>query len=95
MEFFQVSLEGHGHGATVYVTGLLAHLAADRADEMVRGLPPTTRVLRVDLRAVELIDPSAFVRVARFLARWRDDTRGKKVLIQFPERSSRPRRIPA
>jgi hypothetical protein len=38
-----------------------------------------------------LIDPTAFVRVARLLARWRDTTRGN-VMIQFPERSTRPRR---
>jgi hypothetical protein len=92
MEFFQLSLEAHGHSATIYVTGLLAQLAAGRAEEIVSGLPAATRILRVDLRAVELIDPTAFVRVARVLARWRDDTRGK-VMIQFPERATRQRHL--
>ena len=92
MEFFQLSLEAHGHSATIYVTGLLAQLAAGRTEEIVSGLPAATRILRVDLRAVELIDPTAFVRVARVLARWRDDTRGK-VMIQFPERAARPRQL--
>jgi hypothetical protein len=92
MEFFQVALEAHGGSATIYVTGFLAHLAAGRAEEIVKGLPTSTRVLRVDLRAVELIDPAAFVGVARALARWREHTRGQ-VLIQFPERSTRPRSV--
>jgi hypothetical protein len=90
MEFFQVVFEAHGRSATIYVTGFLAHLAAGRAQDIVHALPTTTRIVRVDLRAVELIDPSAFVGVARTLARWRDVTRGQ-VMIQFPERSTRPR----
>ena len=85
MQFFHVSLEAHGHGATIYVTGFLAHLAAERTDEIVRSLPCATRVLRVDLRAVELFDPTAFVRVARLLGCWRDQVRGK-VMIQFKDR---------
>jgi hypothetical protein len=88
MEFFQVAFEAHGHGATIYVTGFLAHLAAERTDAIVNALPLATRIVRVDLRAVELIDPTAFVRVARLLSRWRDATRGH-VMIQFPERSTR------
>ena len=39
MEFFQVALEGHGHGATIYVTGLLAHLATLMPDDHPQVTP--------------------------------------------------------
>jgi len=88
MEFCQVKLEGHAHSMTIYISGFLAELAATRTEVMVDGLREGTRVVRVDLRGVEIIDPTSFVRVARSLSRWRDDKRGS-VLIQFPERSTR------
>ena len=88
MEFCQVKLEGHAHSMTIYISGFLAELAATRTEVMVDGLREGTRVVRVDLRGVEIIDPTSFVRVARSLSRWRDDKRGN-VLIQFPERSTR------
>ena len=87
MEFCQVKLEGHAHSMTIYISGFLAELAATRTEVMVDGLREGTRVVRVDLRGVEIIDPTSFVRVARSLSRWRDDKRGN-VLIQFPERST-------
>ena len=88
MEFCQVKLEGHAHSMTIYISGFLAELAATRTEVMVDGLREGTRVVHVDLRGVEIIDPTSFVRVARSLSRWRDDKRGN-VLIQFPERSTR------
>ena len=88
MEFCQVKLEGHARGMTIYITGFLADVAATRVEAMVCGLREGTSVVRVDLRGVEIIDPTAFVRVARSLNRWRDLKRGRHVLIQFPERSS-------
>ncbi len=88
MEFCQVKLEGHAHSMTIYISGFLAELAATRTEVMVDGLREGTRVVRVDLRGVQIIDPTSFVRVARSLSRWRDDKRGS-VLIQFPERSTR------
>ena len=88
MEFCQVKLEGHAHSMTIYISGFLAELAATRTEVMVDGLREGTRVVRVDLRGGEIIDPTSFVRVARSLSRWRDDKRGN-VLIQFPERSTR------
>jgi len=48
----------------------------------------------VDLRGVEIIDPTAFVRIARSFSRWRDLRHGRSVLIQFPERSSRTTHAP-
>ena len=91
MEFCQVKLEGHTHGVTIYISGFLADLAATRTEVVVGGLREGTRVVRVDLRGVEIIDPTSFVRVARSLSRWRDEKRGR-VVIQFPERSTRESR---
>ena len=88
MEFCRVSLEAHHYGATLYVAGFLATVAASRAEELMSHVPPSAPVLRVDLRAVDLIDPDSFVRMARALNDWRDHTRGK-VTIEFPERSER------
>jgi len=88
MEFCQVRLEAHAHAATIYVVGLLADLAASRAEAIVAHVPPETLVIRMDLRGVHLIDPRSFVRVARALDKWRDLRRGR-VSIAFPERSAR------
>jgi len=88
MDFYQVAVESHGAATTIYVSGFLAQLAAARVEEIVAATPENVRVLRIDLRGVELIDPSAFVIVARTLGRWRDATRGR-VCLQFPERSAR------
>ena len=92
MEFCQVRLEAHTHGATIYVVGLLADLAASRAEALIAQVPIGTSVIRIDLRGVHLIDPRAFVRFARSLNDWRDLRRGR-VNIEFPERSAR--RTPA
>ena len=86
MEFFRVSTESHVTGSTMYVAGVLVPRAAACVEEEVGGLPASTQTVRVDLRGVVLIDPAAFVRVARVLAHWRDSRRGQ-VLIQFPKRS--------
>jgi len=88
MDFYNVLLEAHRHSATIYVTGLLSDPAAVRAGTLIELLPSTTRTVRLDLRAVELIDPSAFVSIARDLNRWRDGSRGR-VTIEFPARSRR------
>ena len=88
MEFCQVRLEAHQRGATIYVVGLLADLAASRAETIISQVPVGTSVIRMDLRGVQLIDPRAFVRVARSLNNWRDVRRGR-VSIEFPERSAR------
>ena len=88
MDFCRVSVEAHKFGGTVYIAGLLADLAASRTEELIHGLSKETRVLRVDLRGVDLIDPDAFVRVARVLNKWRD-LRAGRVTIEFPQRSSR------
>ena len=89
MDFCEVSLEAHRHCATIYVMGLLADPAALRTNTLIGLLLPTISTIRVDLRAVELIDPRSFVSVARALNRWRDMRRGS-VTIEFPARS-RPR----
>ena len=91
MEFCQVRLEGHGYGMTIYIVGFLADVAATRTEVIVGQFRDGTSVVRVDLRGVEIIDPTAFVRVARSLSRWRDEKRGR-VMIQFPERSTRASR---
>lgn len=88
MEFCQVRLEAHQQGATIYVVGLLADLAATRAETIIAQVPIGTSVIRLDLHGVHLIDPRSFVRVARALSGWRD-VRGGRVSIEFPERSAR------
>ena len=92
MEFYEVLLEAHRHCATIYVMGFLADPAAFHTSSLIDLLLPTTATVRVDLRAVGLIDPGAFVSVARALNRWRDRSRGR-VTIEFPTRS-RPRSRP-
>lgn len=86
MEFFRVSVEGHRHSLTVYVAGLLCERARVELERIVAGASATTRALRVDLRAVHVIDPAAFTHVARALAAWRDRS-GGRVTIEFPERT--------
>jgi hypothetical protein len=86
----RVQLEAHGTGATIYVAGSLSAPAATRVGEIVASLPADTRVIRLDIRAVDLIDPTAFVRVATALNRWRSGVRGGRVTIEFPLRSRRP-----
>ena len=88
MEYCRVLVEAHARCATVYVAGFLADLAATRAEEIMMSMPADTEVVRIDLRAVDLIDPDSFVRVARALNRWRDTRRGR-VTIEFPYRSLR------
>jgi ABC-type transporter Mla MlaB component len=88
MEFCQVLLEAHRHSATIYVMGLLSDPAALRTAALIDLLPSTARTLRLDLRAVEFIDPSAFVSIVRAVNRWRDESRGR-VTIEFPARSRR------
>lgn len=86
MEFYQVSLEAHRYSATIYVMGLLADAAALRTGTLIDSVPSTTRTVRLDLRGVGFIDPSAFVSVARSLSRWRETRRGC-VTIEFPAQS--------
>ncbi|HEX3865294.1 MAG TPA: hypothetical protein VHV78_01025 [Gemmatimonadaceae bacterium] len=93
MEFFHAALEANALGATIYITGFLTDDAASRAAELMVGLSAGTRVVRLDLRAVELIDPRAFVSMARTLTRWRDARRGR-VTIEFPRPSANRRRAP-
>ncbi|MEO7083398.1 MAG: hypothetical protein ABI442_10025 [Gemmatimonadaceae bacterium] len=88
MELFHTTIEAHSMGATLYITGFLTDAAATQTAELMAGLPADTRVIRVDLRGVELIDPTAFVTIARTLSGWRDARRGR-VTIEFPERAKR------
>jgi hypothetical protein len=88
VEFCQVRLEAHEHSATIYVVGLLADLAASRGEKLIATVPVGTSVIRMDMRGVHLIDPRAFVRIARSLNDWRELRQGR-VNIEFPERSSR------
>jgi hypothetical protein len=86
MEFCTVSFEAHSHSATIYVMGLLSDPAAVQTGTLIDLLPSTTRSVRLDLRGVEFIHPTAFVSIARALNRWRDQFRGR-VTIEFPARS--------
>jgi hypothetical protein len=88
VEFCQARLEAHQHGATIYVVGLLADLAASRAENLIAHVPIGTSIVRMDLRGVQLIDPRAFGRIARSLSNWRELRHGR-VNIEFPERSAR------
>ncbi|MDB4878071.1 MAG: hypothetical protein JWM41_4517 [Gemmatimonadetes bacterium] len=93
MELWQVLLEGHERATTIYIAGLLTDLAAARAEKLIATIGGSPHVVRLDLRAVEVIDPVAFVVVARALNQWRERTRGQ-LAIQFPARSPRSRRPP-
>ena len=88
---WHVAVEAHRTGANIYVAGYLAECASERTEQVVAALQRDTRVIRLDLRAVSIIDPVAFVTVVRALNRWRDATEGQ-LRIQFPERSERPER---
>ena len=90
MEYYRVTLEAHRNAATIYIAGLLTCLAATSTEGFIAGLTRDARVIRLDLRAVDIIDPHAFVAVARALNRWREAT-GGHLTIQFPERSERAR----
>ena len=91
MEYCRVLVEAHARCATLYVAGFLTDLAASRTEEIMGSIPSDTEVVRVDLRAVDLIDPESFVRVVRALNQWRDRRRGR-VTIEFPYRSLRRER---
>ena len=88
MDLFTVALESHAYGGTLYLCGLLHEAAASRAHQLVYLTHPATRVIRVDMRGVDFIDPTAFVTLARTLNRWRERT-GGDVRIEFPRRSAR------
>jgi len=90
MELSHVSFESHRHGATIYVAGVLGHTAAIRTEEIVRTLSREILAVRLDLRAVDYIDPDCFVRVARAVRRWCDACNGR-VNLEFPARSERRR----
>lgn len=85
----RVLLEAHGTGATIYIAGYLCGVAADRTEEIVDEVQPETRVIRLDLRAVDIVDPTAFARVAGVLNRWRARVRHGRITIEFPQRSKR------
>jgi len=91
MQLWNVSYEAHRYGATLYLTGMLTGAAATDADETLTAMPDWIRFVRVDMRAIELLDPTAFVELARALNRWRDTRRGR-VCLEFPARSSQRRR---
>lgn len=91
MQLWNVSYEAHRYGATLYLTGMLTGAAATDADETLNAMPDWIQCVRVDMRAVELLDPTAFVELARALNRWRDTRRGR-VSLEFPARSTQRRR---
>ena len=93
MQLWNVSYEAHRYGATLYLTGMLTGAAATDADETLNAMPDWIRSVRVDMRAIELLDPTAFVELARALNRWRDTRRGR-VSLEFPARANQ-RRKPA
>ena len=67
MDLSRVWFEARSYGATISVVGFLAEPAATRTCEMIDAIPSTACVVCHDLRAVEFIDPKAFVVVARAL----------------------------
>jgi len=85
--FFEITREAHSHCTTIYVAGVFGEVVAARAEQWIGSLPATISTVRVDLRGVSYIDPGSFVRVARLLARWRERSAGRRVRLEFPERS--------
>lgn len=93
MTFFEIACEAHSRCATIYVVGLFGEIVAMRIERCVAGLPDPIVNVRLDLRGVSYIDPLSFVAVARALSRWRDTrgpSGGRRVNMEFPERSRRP-----
>ena len=84
MPFTEVVLEAHGSASTLYVAGLLSPHTGARIATLLDGLSEFTRTVRVDLRAVQYIDPVAFAEVVRALASWRDHRWGRVVIGAAP-----------
>ena len=90
MTFFEIACEAHSRGATIYVIGMFGEMVASRIERWFTSLPHQIVSVRLDLRGVSYIDPVSFVRVARAFTRWRDahgPSRGRRVSMQFPDRS--------
>jgi hypothetical protein len=90
MQLWNVTLESHCAAATLYVTGMFSDSASVRSAELIWSVHEDARVIRVDMRPVEFIEPAAFLRLARSLNAWRD-LRGGDVAIRFPDKSTRRR----
>jgi len=76
-------LESHPGGATLYLRGALSVVGALRAFDACGRLPARVRALRVDMRGVELFDPSALDTVSLLLHDWRT-RRGGMTRIHLP-----------
>jgi hypothetical protein len=97
LTFFEIACEAHSCGATIYVVGLFGDIVASRIERWVASLPDAIVNVRLDLRGVSYIDPAGFVRVARVLTGWRDThgaPAGRRVNMEFPERSRRRVTLP-
>jgi len=70
------TIESHCGAATLYLRGALSVTGALRALGACERLPSRVRTLRVDMRAVELFDPSTAAAVARALLEWRTRRQG-------------------
>ena len=95
--FFEISCEAHARGATIYVAGLFGEIIASRIERWIASLPDEMANIRLDLHGVSYIDPVSFVRVARALTAWRDaqgQRTGRRVNMEFPERSRRRNALP-
>lgn len=70
------TIEMAGSAATLYLSGgLTMYLAARTLDEC-RRLPPGIRHLRIDMRAVRVVEGMAVAAIAHGLRPWRDDRNG-------------------
>ena len=72
----QLSVEANAVSATAYVTGPLTVSLAARAIMACRALPPAVRGVRVDLRAVSVVDGHALTMLESYILDWRAERRG-------------------
>ena len=82
-------LEAHHDAATLYVTGSLSIAGVIAAMHRCDELPPRVRALRVDLRAIQGVEPGALDAVAFTTRRWRDLREGSTRID--PPREHAPR----
>ena len=85
----QYTIEAHHDAATLYVTGTLSVTGVVAAMHACDELPARVRTLRVDLRRIEGVEPSAYDALAFGTRRWRDVRAGvTRIELPRPEAPS-------
>ena len=83
-------LEAHRRGATLYLRGTMSLGATQLVLRLFGRIPHRIRLLRVDLRGVEVFEESAVEALLDALARWRIERHGMTHLDLPARRAFRP-----